>query len=468
MRLIGCLTLTAAVLAVSAAPATASTPDSLNELVDYWSTEIGAPGMAARIVEGTRTVHEATRGVDGRGEPIGPDTPFVWGSVSKQFAAATFESLVAQGRVAPDAPVTTVLPESRALLPDSSVTVADLKLHRSGLPHDTSKTDDWDRRSSATAAVAAMARPQNVVTPGSFRYSSLNYLLLQAVIEKVTNEPYAAALRRAVLDPADASDVITDPDTFVRDIAPGYVPFFGTSRAVDIGVDTAGLGYGYLAGSTDALARYASWRLARLQNGEIAGPKIPTGHGTTYGAGLYRERIRGHDVWWHSGAVPGYYTYVEFIPHQNKAVVLATNRYGEIEADRIAAVGRDLTTRAIDGTATPLPRSPAALVLGGMIAAVGVLLIVAALLIRKILVRRPGVATLRGTVIRVGIIVTVSAAVAVAAITQVPTVLGASLPVMWRWVPDVTLMFWALLTTLVVTAMTAVAHQVSRYRHAAR
>ncbi|WP_230596723.1 serine hydrolase domain-containing protein [Rhodococcoides fascians] len=444
-----------------AAAVTLSNTD-LQNAVDEWAAEIGAPGMSVQVLDSDTVVGEASNGVDGNGEPVDASTPFVWGSVSKQFTAATVLGLERQGVFDESTPVVDIVPGARNMLGDPATSVGDLMHHTSGLPHDITVTDDWSRRGSAVDAIATIPQPVGTTERGSFRYSSLNYMLLQAVVETVTGESFADALDAQVLSPADTS-AITDPEQFTDDVPPGHVPFFGSARPIDVGVDSAGLGYGYLAGSTGDLGRYASWRLSRLQGGEDTAPEVDTGEGTEYGDGLFHEKIAGQDVWWHSGAVPGYYAYVAFVPALDRAMVLATNRYGEIEAEHIAAVGRNLTTLVIDGSTTGLPSSSAPMVLGTIFAAVAVLLAIVVWVTVRLFTGQVRQRSLGGAALRIAITTVLGGSVLIGAYIGVPTIVGASLSVMALWAPDVTLAFWILLGTVFLASALVVTDQVVNY-----
>lgn len=441
--------------------ATISTSD-LQSAVDGWTSEIGAPGMSVQIVDRDAVAAQVSSGVDGNGVAVDAATPFVWGSVSKQFTAATVLGLERQGALEASTPVVDIVPQAAGMLGDQGTTVDDLIHHTSGLPHDITVTDDWSRRNSAADTIGTISQPAGTTERGSFRYSSLNYMLLQAVVETVTGESFADALGAEVLAPAHTS-AITDPAQFTRDVPPGHVPFFGSPRPIDVGVDSAGLGYGYLAGTTDELGRYASWRLGQLQDGEDAAPEVDTGQGTEYGDGLFHENIAGQNVWWHSGAVPGFYTYVAFVPGMDKAMVLSTNRYGEIEAEHIAAVGRNLTTLVIDGSTTALPSSSAPMVLGAIFAAVAVLLAIVVWVTVRLFTGQVRQRSLGGAALRIAVTTVLGGSVVIGAYVGVPSIVGASLSVMALWAPDVTLAFWVLLGTVFLASALVVADQVVNY-----
>ncbi|MDJ0395058.1 serine hydrolase domain-containing protein [Rhodococcus sp. G-MC3] len=451
-----------AMFAVNPVAAEAQPTMALQSAVDDWASAIGAPGMTAQIVDLGGVVAEASTGVDGNGAPVDTATPFVWGSVSKQFTAATVLGLERDGVIDTEEPVVDVLPEARRMLPDVAVTIGDLVHHTSGLPHDITVTDDWTRRGSATDAVASISQLDDTSERGTFRYSSLNYMLLQAVVEQATGESFSVVLRRVVLEPAGAGATITDPDEFTRVVPPGHVPFFGSSKPIDVGVDSAGLGYGYLAGSVDDLGLYASWRLGQLRE-EGAGDEVETGQGTEYGNGLFHENIGEQNVWWHAGAVPGYYTYVAMIPDQDKAVVLATNRYGEIEAERVAAVGRNLTTLILDGSSSELPTSMARTALGIMLGILAVVVSLIVWLAARIFTGASTERSLAGAVVRILTTVVLCGIAVIGALAGVTSILGASLLVMWRWAPDITLTLWILLGAVLIVAALVVANEVVGY-----
>lgn len=461
------LIVVAAVGAVGPVAAAAPSEAALQEAVDNWASEIGAPGMTAQIVDAEGVVAEASTGVDGNGTPVDAGTPFVWGSVSKQLTAATVLGLEQEGVIDPAALVVDIVPQAGDMLADPATSVDDLVHHTSGLPHDLSVTDDWTRRESAADLVGTLAQPAGISERGEFRYSSLNYLLLQAVVEESTGKPFADALNREVLEPSGATATITDPTEFTEDVPPGHVPFFGSAKPIDVGVDSAGLGYGYLAGSVDDLGKYASWRLGELQAGEAELPEVDTGQGTEYGGGLFHETIDGQDVWWHSGAVPGYYTYVALVPGENTAMVLATNRYGELESERIAAVGRNLTTLVLDGSTAELPGSLALPVLCILLALVAVLVAVIAWVTTRLFTRKTPERSLVGAGVRIAIAAVVGVAVLFGAFIGVPSLTGASLSVMRLWAPDVTLVFWILLGAVVLTTVLVIAKQVVGYKRPA-
>ena len=429
MRIVHALLTVAAVLTASPTmPA-----DDTSSDVAVLAEELGLPGVAFRVVSEDRVIENIELGVDGNGAPVDARTPFVWGSVSKSVTAATVHALVDHQRLTLEESVNSVLPESDSILSEE-VTIEDLIHHTSGLPHQVDDLDQWGRTQRALDVVPTLT--VTAADRGTFRYSSLNYLLLHAIVEKETGEPFAEVVARETgVHTADA-------------VAPGYVPFFTFPRRVDTGIDGAGLGYGYLGGSIDELSRYASRQLTAAASNRPE--TVPTGSGTGYGYGWYVETLPdGTEMRWHSGAVPGYFTHVALIPERHLAVVFATNRYGELEADALASGARSLVLARLgidEPHVSGLGHYHLALI-GSTALALALAVCATATLI--------GFRTAPGRWAPARILAALGAGALL--YFSLPALAGAPISTLARWAPDVTLLFWIVLAELVVIAGALVA-----------
>lgn len=423
---------------VVAAPAGAGADPEIARLAE----RMGIPGLAIRVDGPAGVETEYLGGFDGAGRRVDGATPFVWGSVSKSIAARVAIDLADGGALDLDHAVTAIIPAAESWV-GGDVTVRDLLRHTTGLVHDVALTD-VTRPGPARTAVAQMSVPEHR-TRGTFAYSSLNYVLLQAVVESVTGASYTDAVERRIGAPSGAR-VIADAAAFAASVPAGHVPFFTRARAVRPTFDGAGLGYGYLAGSVDALAAYARW-LARDARWS-AFPTVPTGHGADYGPGLYRERIGGQELWWHSGAVPGYFTHMAVIPGSGRSFVMVVNRYGELESQRYADLARYLMLR-FAGETPSLPSAGTTWsipVAGSIVVGLGGLAVALAALQ---LVRRRGSVGRRWGRRRAAVAV-VGCGIVAAAAWFGPAATGFPREVLNRWAPDVAI----LLTVLAVESIT--------------
>lgn len=153
-------------------------------------------------------------GLDGSpapAEPMTEDTIFDLASLSKSLTTATaILQLYEQGKVQLDEPVQTYLPDfNRAN--DSrrgKVTVRMLLTHTSGLAGDLSLDGPWgldkpDKAEGIHRALGAWV----VFEPGErFHYSDIGFIILGALLEKITGEPEDIYIQNNVFAPLGMSD----------------------------------------------------------------------------------------------------------------------------------------------------------------------------------------------------------------------------------------------------------------------
>lgn len=162
---------------------------------------VGSAGAAGDSVLYERAVGMADREA---GRPMRADGVWRWASVTKQVTAALVMQEVDSGRIALDAPVTRYLPTFGGPT-GGQVTVGHLLRHTSGLPNpnDTPKDPDgvpvfYRARGpvgNAAAAGAFCARAPKRGPGGGFEYNNCDYLVLGAILERVTGRGYAELVR---------------------------------------------------------------------------------------------------------------------------------------------------------------------------------------------------------------------------------------------------------------------------------
>ncbi len=108
-------------------------------------------------------------------------------------------TLIAAGKVDPDAPVSRYLPRFAGGAKDR-VTVRMLLAHTSGLP---AYVEFFRRTATRDSAIALLYRTPLRRRPGAaVEYSDLNFLLLGLLVERVSGEPLATYVGHSVLGPA--------------------------------------------------------------------------------------------------------------------------------------------------------------------------------------------------------------------------------------------------------------------------
>ncbi|MFI9647692.1 serine hydrolase domain-containing protein [Streptomyces sp. NPDC052040] len=142
---------------------------------------------------------ESDRGVElppGARVPATVDTPFDLASLTKLFTAVAAMQQLERGTLGIDARVGAYLPDFHAAA-KHGVTVRQLLTHTSGLRPELPLYDC----PSAEARLALLRAEAPVGAPGTHRYSDLNLLLLQYVLERVTGRTLDVLVRDGITRP---------------------------------------------------------------------------------------------------------------------------------------------------------------------------------------------------------------------------------------------------------------------------
>jgi CubicO group peptidase (beta-lactamase class C family) len=146
------------------------------------------------------------------------DTIFDLASLTKSLATATVVmQLYEQGKVRFDDPVQQYLPDFNAANDPrrAKVTVRMLLTHTSGEAGDVDLKDPWglDGADKAEGIHRALTTPLESGPAEVFRYSDINFILLGALIEKVTGEALDVHVQRHVFEPLGMQDTLYLPPT---------------------------------------------------------------------------------------------------------------------------------------------------------------------------------------------------------------------------------------------------------------
>jgi CubicO group peptidase (beta-lactamase class C family) len=273
--------------------------------------------------------------------PVRPDTLFLIGSVTKTFTATAVMRLVADGKVALDAPVRRYVPE--LVLADEraadQITVLNLLNHTSGL--DWGVIGDFGEGDDALARyVSALAGLPLIAPPGARpSYSQAGFNLAGRIVEKVTGLTYEKAVASLVFDPAGLSGSFFDRDDIMtRRFAVGHNR--GEDGTVSIGRlwrrsrgDNPG---GGIASSAADMLRWARFHLGSgvpdvLPAGVLRQMREPTtalrasSLGDAIGIGWFLRDVGGVRAAGHGGSANGQFADLLMVPERGFAVVALCN-----------------------------------------------------------------------------------------------------------------------------------------------
>src|SRR5579859_6725911 len=194
-----------ACLPVSAGAKTSSAITRLagvDSVIEQAITDGNIPGAVLIVGHDGAVVYRKAygyRALEPRREPMTLDTVFDLASLTKVIATTTaMMQLFEEGKVRMNDPVAKYLPEF-AQNGKEDITLRQLMTHYSGMAPDLDLTTPWEGKN--TAYQLAFVEPPET-TPGSgFVYSDINFIMLGAVVERVSGETLDAYTAKHVFTP---------------------------------------------------------------------------------------------------------------------------------------------------------------------------------------------------------------------------------------------------------------------------
>lgn len=169
------------------------------------------------------------------GTPVTPDTVFRIGSLTKQFTAAAMLLLQEDGKLAVDDRVSKYIAEFPASDP---TTIRQLLTHTSGIaeyvgrPGFPRETRLLHRTDELVAYVLDIPSLHGFAPGTNWQYSSSNYALAGAIIERVSGEPLERFLKTRLFAPLGMNSTALDRSA---DIVPGRASGYDRLTAEQIG-----------------------------------------------------------------------------------------------------------------------------------------------------------------------------------------------------------------------------------------
>lgn len=161
----------------------------------------GVPGFVIAAARGDGPAAVLAVGADGAGRSLAADSLVPVASITKLAAALAVLRLADAGALGVDDPLARHLPEAAAARP--GVTLRGLLSHTAGLPGDVAEgtAPYWPGLDWPALARACLQTPPARPPGQRVGYSNSGIGLLAVVVERLTGQPFPAALRSLVLDP---------------------------------------------------------------------------------------------------------------------------------------------------------------------------------------------------------------------------------------------------------------------------
>lgn len=287
--------------------------------------------------------------------PMKEEMVFNIASQTKQFTAVAVLQLIEQGKLSLQDEITKYLPDYP--LNGQKITVEHLLTHTAGIP------------ASDQAAITRLQGERRLITlpeiintfktrpldfaPGTrMVYSNNGYLLLGAMIEKVSGISYPEYLKKNLFQPAGMTNTLFGDDYIIIKNRPAsYV--YSRAEAKFLISHSGKVEMAYSAGAIQSTADdMFKWQQAllshKLLNKESleraqTAHKLPNGKSANYGYGWFVGNIQGSPLVEHGGNMGGFMSHAIYLPQEDVYVAVfynfrAPHRIPEFLAGDLAAL----------------------------------------------------------------------------------------------------------------------------------
>ena len=339
-------------------------------------------GLSIALVDDQRTVWSRGYGYERADstKPAAGATVHRVGSVSKLFTDIAVMQLVERGVLDLDAPVSRYVGDILPATPEAArISLRQLMAHRSGLVREPPIGHYFDSSGTTLAATVQSLRGTRLVYPPGTRtkYSNAAIAVVGYALERSQKRPFAAYIKRAVLDPMGlANSAFTPEPELTRHLADAVMWSHDgrefPAPTFQLGMSPAGSMYT----TVEDLGRFLSVLFAggRGQGGQVisratldsmwtpqfTAPGAVRGI-TGFGLGFALSQLDGRRRVSHGGAIYGFSTELSALPDDKLGVVVVATADGaNAVAERIAEDALRLMRAARSGRPLPVMDRPAA------------------------------------------------------------------------------------------------------------
>ncbi len=313
----------------------ASLDDARTFLDDTYAPD--RPGASVVIMQNGEMIHQEGYGLANveLGVPITPDSIFRIGSVTKQFTSAAIMLLQQRGELSVSDPIGMYLPEFPTH--GHHITIEHLLNHTSGIMSYTSIPGYMEggvRPDLTTEELVDVFKnlPMEFAPGDKWNYNNSGYVLLGAIIEKISGQSYEDFIAENIAGPLGLGSTLYGGPKLIPNRAAGY-SLDDEDNIVNAGFIsmTQPHAAGSLLSTTGDLVE---WHNA-LTGGEFihddsyqqmtTPANLNDGETFPYGYGLGIGKLRDRRMISHGGGIHGFSCYSLWLPGENLYVAVLTN-----------------------------------------------------------------------------------------------------------------------------------------------
>ena len=294
------------------------------------------PGAAVLVVHDGEVVLRKGYGMADLelGVPVAPDMVFEVGSVTKQFTAASILLLQERGKLRVEDEVTKYLPDYPTH--GETITINHLLTHTSGIPSYTGLPEwfpRWREDMKVEELIALFKDKPLEFKPGDqWRYNNSGYVLLGAIIEKVSGKTYEEFVEEEIFKKLGMiHSRYGHHEEIVARRARGYTRDSDGFRNANYLSMTQPYAAGSLISTVDDLA---IWDRALVDESLLKKEslermymsyRLNSGRSIRYGYGVAVIDLEGRRVIEHGGGIFGYTSFVLRMPEEKLFVAILSN-----------------------------------------------------------------------------------------------------------------------------------------------
>ena len=363
---------------VVARPAETAGQDSLAKQIDAVMSEVykpGEPGAAIIVKKDGKTIFRKGYGLADLelALPVEPDMVFRLGSITKQFTSVSVLMLAEQGKLGLQDEITKFLPDYPTQ--GRTITVENLLTHTSGIQSYTDMPEWlplWRKDFTVKELVDFFKNKPMTFEPGRrWAYNNSGYVLLGAIIEKVSGKTYEAFVDGHIFKPLGMKSSFYGS---TERVIPRRVPGYQMGKGGFVNAPYLSMTQPYAAGSllsnVDDMADWSeavfSGKLVKKEwlDKAFTPYKLKNGESSGYGYGWFTADFGGHRSIEHGGGINGFTSYAMTFPEDGIYLAILTNsavprRAPEPRAVKIAWLALGLAEperKAVSLPATDLDR----------------------------------------------------------------------------------------------------------------
>ncbi|HEX5007149.1 MAG TPA: serine hydrolase domain-containing protein [Hyphomonadaceae bacterium] len=371
MRIASLLVLVLAAAAPAAAQARSAFPDNaaITKLLKDRVDDGRATGLVVGVMDADGSTRIVSYGSAGAGaEPLGANSVFEIGSITKVFTATVLADMARKGQVKLDAPAQTYAPAGMVLprRGDKQITLLNLSEQNSGLPRMPSNfrpSDAMNRYADYSvdqlnAFLGGYQLPRDI--GATFEYSNLGVGVLGAILANTSGKSYEAMVQDRVLRPLGMTMTgIALTPAMKKALAKGHDPAGGVTANWDLPTLA---GAGALRSNMTDMLKFLDANVGPPKDDleramrDAQKPRAPAGPNMQIGLNWLTTKTRsGVEYVWHNGGTGGYRSFIGFDPARQVGVVVLSNQ--AISADDIGAHLLDPTLPLTPKPAPPVERA---------------------------------------------------------------------------------------------------------------